>query len=193
LLGVFLKSEFRLATYRFVEPVASLARHLTQTYGPYANANRLRRYPGARYAVLLDVVEHMEDDRAFLADVIGRLDAGTTVFITVPALPLLWSSWDEALGHHRRYLKRSMRRLMDGLPVRIRELSYLFPEMVPVGLVRKLTRQAQAASQPSHESALFPVLPRAANNLLYFGGLPALKLRRLSPLGSSLLTVLEVT
>ena len=54
---------------------------------------------------------HQEDDKAFVSDIVAHMRPGALLLLSVPALPWLWSKWDSALGHHRRYDKRSFRRL----------------------------------------------------------------------------------
>lgn len=59
----------------------------------------------ASLVLLLDVIEHVEDDLAFLADLRGQhlLSSDATVIITVPAFQSLFCSHDTFLGHYRRY------------------------------------------------------------------------------------------
>jgi hypothetical protein len=83
------------------------------------------------FVTLLDVLEHQADDRAFLSELLDKMEPEAALIVTVPALMGLWSEWDVALGHRRRYDKASFRRCVTGLPVEVRELSYLFPEMIP--------------------------------------------------------------
>jgi SAM-dependent methyltransferase len=54
-------------------------------------------------ALLLDVIEHVEDDVALVADVAARVRPGGFVLVSVPAWPALFSAHDVALHHHRRY------------------------------------------------------------------------------------------
>jgi len=58
--------------------------------------------------VALDVVEHIEDDRAFLARLAAVLKPGGTLVLKVPAGRWLMSPMDRAVGHFRRYDKRSL-------------------------------------------------------------------------------------
>jgi len=61
--------------------------------------------------LLLDILEHVEDDRGLLASLVARQVApGGMVLITVPVFQSLYSRHDEFLGHHRRY---SLRELAD--------------------------------------------------------------------------------
>lgn len=184
LVGEFLRLERPSATYRFVEPIPFLEEQLEQRYGAGANAKNDARYDGASIVTLLDVLEHQEDDRAFMVDLVARLDRGALLVVTVPAGRYLWSRWDVALGHHRRYDRASFRRAIAGLPVSVVELSYVFPELIPAALVRR-------ARQGGGEGVEFPELPRPVNQLLTRIGSVSLRLRRAWPLGTSLFAVLR--
>jgi len=61
-------------------------------------------------ALLFDVLEHIDDDRAALQAVRRILKPGGLVMCSAPAYPWLWSSHDEVLGHARRYTARSLSR-----------------------------------------------------------------------------------
>ena len=190
--GVGLGGEFlgRLrpaATYRFVEPISFLEQHLERRFGACANAKDEARYEGAEFVTLLDVLEHQEDDRAFLSDLAGRMDRGASLLATVPAGPHLWSEWDVALGHYRRYDRRSFRSALEGLPFTTIELDYLFPELVPLALLRKVWLRRPGGDV----QAEFPELSRPLNELLYRLGTVSLRLRRVWPVGTSLLAVLR--
>jgi SAM-dependent methyltransferase len=187
LIGEFLRDRHPEASYRFVEPIPFLEEHLEQRYGANANARNDALYDGVSVVTLLDVLEHQEDDHAFMSELVGRLEPGAILVVTVPAGRRLWSEWDVALGHHRRYDKPSFRRAVGGLPVEIVELHYLFPELVPLAIVRKV-----AMRRPRGDDEVeFPELPRPANELLYRIGSASLRLRRAWPLGTSLLAVLR--
>ena len=193
LLGVFLNRDFPLATYRFLEPIDSLQRQLESAYGLPANATKLSSYESIEYLALLDVLEHQADDQAFLADLLQKMSRESTLIVTVPAMMGLWSGWDVALGHHRRYDRASFRRAIAGLPVQLIELSFLFPEMIPLALLRKWLRNASSNGAVTDESAAFPDLPLIVNDGLYAIGSVSLAVRRQMPAGSSLLAVLRKT
>jgi SAM-dependent methyltransferase len=54
---------------------------------------------------LVNVLEHIEDDRASLVQLIRALRPGGKLLLFVPALQILMSALDEAVGHFRRYHK----------------------------------------------------------------------------------------
>ncbi|HEY3922574.1 MAG TPA: methyltransferase domain-containing protein [Gaiellaceae bacterium] len=187
LIGEFLRDTHPQAVYRFVEPIPFLEQHLVERYGTAANAKDDPHYDGTSVVTLLDVLEHQADDHAFMAELAAKLDPAALLLVTVPAGPKLWSQWDVSLSHFRRYDKEAFRRATSELPLEIVELDYLFPELVPLALLRKVTMR-----DPRDESEVeFPDLPRAANAFLYGIGSISLRLRRAWPFGSSLFAALR--
>ena len=81
---------------------------LRERYGDARRRGRRRRLRRGRFVTLLDVLEHQQDDRAFLSALVAKMAPGSTLLLTVPALPSLWSQWDVALGHFRRYDKATL-------------------------------------------------------------------------------------
>ena len=92
-------------------------------------------------ALLLDVLEHIEDDRGALEAVSRVLRPGGFLVCTVPAYPWLWSSHDEVLGHRRRYTARSLRRVAREAgfhPLRVTYFNTLLaPAVVGLRLLRR--------------------------------------------------------
>ncbi len=80
---------------------------------------------------LLDVLEHIIEDRASLASIKRKLAPGGRILLTVPANQWMWSAHDAAHHHHRRYSKSGLRKVIDEAGLRIETLSYfntlLFP------------------------------------------------------------------
>ncbi len=62
----------------------------------------------ARVVTALDVLEHLPDDRAALRELLRILHPAGVLALTVPALSWLWSDWDVALRHYRRYHRRQL-------------------------------------------------------------------------------------
>ncbi len=67
---------------------------------------------------LLDVVEHIPDDEAFLAAALQHLRPGGIVVVNVPASMMLFSQYDRVTGHVRRYTRSSLARLFRACGVR---------------------------------------------------------------------------
>ena len=80
-----------------------------------------------------DVVEHVEDDVAFLKTLRDHLVPGGRLLATVPAYPFLWSTFDEMNHHYRRYTGRSLKRSLAASGFCVERLthmnSFLFPAL----------------------------------------------------------------
>jgi SAM-dependent methyltransferase len=189
-LGDFLRREIPATGYRFVEPIESLERSLGDRFGVEANLRDAEDFGTAGYVTLLDVLEHQEDDDAFLGELAAKMRPGSVLLLTVPAMPSLWSQWDVDLGHYRRYTKKSLARAASDQPLRIVESSYIFPELLPLGWLRRWRNPAGAQS-PGDGSAEFPDLAELPNQVLYGFGRLTLASRRLWPAGTSLFARLE--
>jgi SAM-dependent methyltransferase len=70
------------------------------------------------------VMEHIEHDRPFLESMLELTRPGGNIIILVPAMPFLFSELDANIGHYRRYNKRMIHSLIQGLPVEIRHIAY---------------------------------------------------------------------
>ena len=96
----------------------------------------------ADVVLLLDVIEHLDDDVAALRAARRVLADGGVLVVTVPAYPWLWSGHDVALGHRRRYVAGGLRRLVEGAGYRVERLTYfntvLFPAIVATRLYKRL-------------------------------------------------------
>jgi SAM-dependent methyltransferase len=83
--------------------------------------------------LLLDVLEHVPDDLAFLSSAVADLAApGAHVLVTVPAWQSLFSQRDRYLGHHRRYSNARGRRLVRDSGLRVVADGGLFHALLPL-------------------------------------------------------------
>jgi SAM-dependent methyltransferase len=62
----------------------------------------------------LDVIEHVDDDRAVVATLSNLVRPGGAVVVSVPALPALYSDFDRVQGHRRRYTPSSLEAAFEG-------------------------------------------------------------------------------
>jgi len=86
---------------------------------------------------LLDVLEHIRDDTSFLVAALQHLRPGGLVFINVPASRLLFSDYDRAAGHVRRYTTGGLGKLLDRCGVEANGIWQWGLLMVPLLLARK--------------------------------------------------------
>lgn len=57
----------------------------------------------------IDVLEHIEDDHAEMCAAFARLKPGGKVIVLSPAHPALYTPFDKAIGHFRRYTRKTLR------------------------------------------------------------------------------------
>jgi SAM-dependent methyltransferase len=92
----------------------------------------------ADVVLLLDVIEHLDDDAAGLATARRALGSGGILVVAVPAYAWLWSGHDVALGHRRRYTAASLERLAARAGFRVEHLTYFNTLLFPVLAARRL-------------------------------------------------------
>lgn len=124
-----------------------ITNELTQEFESFpGNIQYLRELPEEAVfdlLLLLDVLEHVEDDRTFLADLVNKHTVmGGMVLITVPAFQSLFSSHDVFMKHFRRYALRDLSEIVsaDGLKVILSGylfLSLLLPKLVLYKLLKR--------------------------------------------------------
>ncbi len=92
--------------------------------------------------LLLDVLEHIDDEAAALATARRALRPKGALVVTVPAYAWLWSGHDVALGHRRRYTAGRLRRTMAGEGFSVERVTYfntvLFPAMVAARMWKRV-------------------------------------------------------
>lgn len=87
----------------------------------------------------LDVLEHVEDDQLAVREFARVLKPGGVAVVTVPAMQSLWSDWDEALHHYRRYRHPGLLKLFDATPFNVTHWNYINVLAIPmVFAARKL-------------------------------------------------------
>jgi ubiquinone/menaquinone biosynthesis C-methylase UbiE len=97
------------------------------------------------YVTALDVLEHIEQDREAVKEFARIVKTGGLVVITVPASMALWSDWDEALHHYRRYDRKGLRSIFEEEQWSIEHINYTNVAAFPaVWLIRQWrSRSAQ--------------------------------------------------
>jgi SAM-dependent methyltransferase len=75
-------------------------------------------------ALLINVLEHLQDDRAAVRKARSELRMDGSLVIFVPAFELLMSGLDRRLGHYRRYTAGSLRKLLEGAGFTVTVLRY---------------------------------------------------------------------
>jgi SAM-dependent methyltransferase len=91
-------------------------------------------------AFLLDVLEHIPDDRAALREIRESLTPDGVLFITTPALQRFWTYNDELVHHVRRYSKADYRQLARECGYEVVDVRYFQFFLSPLLLASRLFR-----------------------------------------------------
>ncbi|MDD1623134.1 MAG: class I SAM-dependent methyltransferase [Methylococcaceae bacterium] len=91
--------------------------------------------------LMIDILEHLEDDGGFLKEYVDRFPVGSHILIGVPAFSFLWSGHDVFLSHKRRYTLTELEALVNSSGLRILRGRYFFGFLFPiVALIRLRNR-----------------------------------------------------
>ncbi len=176
IFGKFIARENR-HEYFFVEPIPSLRQKLIAQFGASRDLTEAPNYRGIKSVLMLDVLEHIEDDGDFLKKLQIRLDAGTEVLLLVPARQELYSFWDKELGHFRRYSTGALKQVFRSAGFEVLDARYLFPEFYILGWLRKNFGRVGDSE--------LPMLPSWLNFVVYLKGIFISILLPRPPVGSS--------
>jgi SAM-dependent methyltransferase len=121
---------------------------------------------------MFDVLEHLTEDQETLRLVHNALRTGGKLLLTVPAHQSLWSYFDEAARHCRRYSADGIRRKLEDAGFEVEFLTQFMACIFPIvwayrklaGLRRNTNSTRQLASE---EFRLVPVVNRILTGLLY--------------------------
>ncbi|QDU14629.1 hypothetical protein CA11_24380 [Gimesia maris] len=144
----------------------------------------------AKVIVLLDMMEHMKDPVQLLKNAAEALSDEGGIIITVPAYPLLFSNWDQKLGHHCRYTKKLFRQNAEQAGLKVKWLTHWNSFTLPAAI---LSRGAdRILNRNPDETPRFTRVPHYVNRLLLTCAGVERKLIHLTgvPFGLSLVGVL---
>ncbi len=121
-LGIDIDHELVLAAQRRYRDadfaVADITSTSFTTLVPHASVDSI---------VCCNVLEHIADDRSAVANLLETLKPGGNLLLLVPALGYLYSDLDRLAGHHRRYDKKMMGRVLAGMPGTVMLMHYFNP------------------------------------------------------------------
>jgi SAM-dependent methyltransferase len=96
------------------------------------------QHSDADLVLLMDVLEHVEDDEALLSLYVNKVANGTHFLISVPAFNFLWSGHDVFLGHHRRYSMLDVKAIIERSGLQVVQGSYYFGLVFPIAVISRL-------------------------------------------------------
>jgi SAM-dependent methyltransferase len=138
--------------------------------------------------MLFDVLEHIADDRAFLATAVAHVRPGGFVFLNIPALAMFRGRYDKAVGHLRRYSKTTLGPVIEQAGCTIGRLRYWGFGLLPLLAVRNCLTAFQSDTAAIVARGFHPP-GRLAGAMLARMGAVERKCLSSPPLGASLLAI----
>ncbi len=80
------------------------------------------------FILCMNVMEHVEDDKNFFRKLTGLLKKNGVLFLLVPSHMFLYSNFDKAAGHFKRYAKKDMN--SSDLPAEIKLIDQYYFNMI---------------------------------------------------------------
>lgn len=109
----------------------------------------------ADLVLLMDVMEHVDDDVGLFRQYWDAAQPGTMFVVTVPAFQFLWSAHDDFLDHRRRYTLASLRTALGKAGAHPKRMHYYYGAIFPAVAAVRLARK----NKPSDRSDLKPTAP----------------------------------
>jgi SAM-dependent methyltransferase len=110
-------------------------------------------FPDGLFATITsaETLEHVEDDRAAVAELARTLAPGGVLVGTVPADPGQWSDWDEWADHKRRYTRDAMEELLldGGLAPRVTLWGWPLVRLYDDLFLRRVNRRRLRSDGPA--------------------------------------------
>jgi len=142
------------------------------------------------YLTALDVLEHIKDDAAAVRDWHRLLKPNGLAVITVPASMALWSDWDVAMHHFRRYDRKGLLAVFPQSHWEILHVNYTNTlAFLPAWLIRKLRSHKPVKAEEQANRAEYRIPPPWLNALLRWIFVTTAMWRVPMPFGLSLLLV----
>jgi SAM-dependent methyltransferase len=141
---------------------------------------------------MLDVLEHISDEGAALAEAARVIRPGGLFMVAVPAYRFLWGAQDEASQHQRRYRAKQLERRVRESGLHVKRLTHfntiLFPPIAAIRLMRRAWKRPRSL----RSDFTFPA-PPAMNAVLaaVFGWEADVVARANLPFGVSILCLAE--
>jgi len=92
----------------------------------------------ADLVLLMDVLEHVDDDLGLLKSYVDKVPSGSRFLMTVPAFRFLWSGHDDFLEHKRRYTLGQFEALTEKAGLTVERGAYYFGAVFPMAVASRL-------------------------------------------------------
>ncbi|MEL7490504.1 MAG: methyltransferase domain-containing protein [Pseudomonadota bacterium] len=108
----------------------------------------------ASLVLMIDVVEHVDDDKGLIREYAKKADIGTRFLISAPAFQFLWSSHDTFLEHRRRYTEGDLEATVRAAGLQPLKSRYFFGLLFPAAVALRAMDRALKGKGEASRSAL---------------------------------------
>jgi len=102
---------------------------------------------GGGAVIMMDVLEHIENDKSFLNEVLEKISKEDLIFITVPAFQHLFSGLDTFFKHYRRYNRQQLLALMHSCNLNVETCHYFYMSLFFARWASLLFRKRKAVDK----------------------------------------------
>jgi 2-polyprenyl-3-methyl-5-hydroxy-6-metoxy-1,4-benzoquinol methylase len=135
--------------------------------------------------LMMDVLEHVDDDRGLVRHYAAKVPSGAHFLVTVPAFRFLWSGHDVFLEHKRRYRLGEIEAAMRDAGLVIVKGAYYFGLVFPLAAAVRLATRSDA--QPRSSLKKHGALTNGLLTAICAAELPLFPLNRLAGLSAFVL------
>jgi len=112
----------------------------------------------ANALVAVNVLEHVEDHKAFLEEARTAVVSGGSLCLFVPALPAIFGTLDTVFEHYRRYTRSSVTQVMESAGWKVERVSYMnFPGIAAWFLAGRVLKKTNIAASDARTYDRFVV------------------------------------
>ena len=135
--------------------------------------------------LMMDVLEHVDDDRGLVRHYAAKVPSGAHFLATVPAFRFLWSGHDVFLEHKRRYRLGEIETTMRDAGLQVVRSAYYFGFVFPLAAAVRLA--TRGATEPRSSLKKHGTLTNGILTTVCAAELPLLPVNRLAGLSAFVL------
>ena len=134
--------------------------------------------------LLMDVLEHVDDDVGLLKAYVDKVPGGSRFLITVPAFEFLWSDHDVFLEHKRRYTLDGIEGVARRAGLDVERGAYYFGAIFPLAAAIRLSARGSRSTTPRSQLKLHSPLVNATLKAACAMELPFVRANRVAGLSA---------
>jgi SAM-dependent methyltransferase len=119
----------------------------------------------ADLVLMMDVLEHVDDDVGLLGHYVQKAPQGSRFLISVPAFQFLWSDHDIFLEHKRRYTLDQLESVVKSANLTVKDGTYYFGLVFPLVAVMRLAQRLRRHRDITPQSQLSSHHPLISSTL----------------------------